>query len=449
MKNSEYPLSSGLDYYKLTMGQVIYEQHPNTEVTFTLKNRSSEQPLSEYISPEALQQRLDRIREQGFTSEEIAYYAGLTAQNGNARFTPDYLDYLEQLQLPEVNISINPATNDLDIDSGGKWIDVTFWETVVMSEVNELYYEQLMESHDLGINDLYAEGDRRLNDKIEKLKEYPGIKFADFGTRRRFSTNWHEHVVQRLAQDLPEQFTGTSNPWFAYKYNLAPIGTFAHEMPMVYAGIADAFGKNPLKGHNEMLRDWEDTYHGDLSIALTDTFGSEFFFNDFTSKQAETWNGLRHDSGDPIEFGERAIEFYKKSGVDPTTKTIVFSDGLDVDTIIKLYQHFNGKINVTFGWGTSLMNDLGLPANNMVMKATEVSVPTRVDMPDGRDQFGMIREADPTKGNCLAYVTRKLVKLSDNTGKHTGPECKVKEYQDWVALSNKLGHRGLTQTVFV
>jgi nicotinate phosphoribosyltransferase len=441
-KDTQKPLSSMIDYYKITMGRVIYEKHPHAEVTFTLKNRASEQPLSQYVAPEALRARLERIREQGFTPEEIAYYAGLTAQNGDAQFTPDYLDYLGQLELPEVNISTDPKTGDLAIDSKGNWIDVTFWETVIMSETNELYYEGLMETHDLTLHDLYDEGYRRLDEKIEKLKQHPGIKFSDFGTRRRFSADWHERVILRLIEKLPEQFVGTSNPWFAYKYDLSPIGTFAHEMPMVYSGIADALGENPLNGHSRMLHDWQDTYGNDLSIALTDTFGSEFFFNDFTPEQAHDWNGLRHDSGDPIEFGERAIEFYEKNEVDPTTKTIVFSDGLDVDTIIKLYEHFKGRVNVLFGWGTSLMNDLGLPANNMVMKATEVRVP--VIESDGKETYVTDPEFD---GDLVAYIMRKLVKLSDNVGKHTGPQEKVDEYVECVDERNEISRRAVRKTV--
>lgn len=418
MTNTEKPLSSMIDYYKVTMGNVIYERHPNAEVTFTLKNRANKQPLSEYVSPDALRQRLDRIRKQGFTPEEVAYYAGLLAQNGDAQFTPEYLDYLEQLELPEVNISIDPQTSDLAVNSTGKWIDVTFWETVIMSETNEIYYEGLMESHGLKLEDLYEEGYRRLDEKIEKLRQYSGIKFADFGTRRRFSADWHERVVKHLTDELPDQFIGTSNPWFAYKYDLKPIGTFAHEMPMVYAGAADAAGENPLDGHGQMLRDWEDRYGKDLSVALTDTFGSEFFFNDFTPEQARNWNGLRHDSGDPIEFAETAIEFYEKNGVDPTTKTIVFSDGLNVDTIIELYEHFKGRVNVLFGWGTSLMNDLGLPANNFVMKATNVN---------GID----------------------TVKLSDNPGKHTGPQEKVDYYIERVNERNALAKKAVKEVVVV
>ena len=416
MQHNERPLSSGLDYYKLTMGQVIQEFHPDAEATFTLKNRATDQPLSEYVRPEVLRQRLDRIRQQGFTAEEIAYYAGLVSQNGDARFSPKYLDYLEGLQLPEVNVTINPNTGDLSIDSKGKWIDVTFWETVVMSETNEIYYSELMKSHGLELHDLYDEGDKRLNEKITKLRKHPGIKFADFGTRRRFSASWQEHVVGRLKNELPQQFIGTSNPWFAYRYDLKPIGTYAHEMPMGYSGIADSENRNPLDGHNEMLQDWTKVYGTDLSNYLTDTYGSEFFFNDLTPQQINDGSGLRHDSGDPIEFGERAIEFYRQNDVDPATKTIVFSDGLDVDTIIELYQHFNGRVNLLFGWGTSLMNDLGLPANNMVMKLTRIN-------------------------------DTSTVKLSDNPGKHTGPIEQVERYIRLTDERNQLARSAMRETV--
>lgn len=438
MKEYTPNLSRGLDYYKLTMGNLIFEKHPEAEVTFTLKNRAHDQPLSEYVQADELQQRLDHIREQGFTPEEIAYYAGLTAQNGNARFTPEYLDHLAEMHLPEVNIGTNPETGDLAIDSTGTWTDVTFWETVIMSETNELYYKNLMESHNLQLQDLYDEGNLRLDTKVAKLREHPGIQFADFGTRRRFSADWHEHVVTRLIDELPNQFIGTSNPWFAYKYDIPPIGTMAHEVYMGYAGIADARGQNPLDGHGQMLRDWPDLYEGDLSIALTDTFISDFFFNDFTKEQAQQWSGLRHDSGDPFEFGEKAIAFYEQYDIDPATKTIVFSDGLNVDKIIELYKYFEGRIHMTFGWGTSLMNDLGLPANNMVMKATEIAIPS-----DDGDTYVTDPEYDATTG----LIHRKLVKLSDDQGKHTGPQEKVDEYSARVNERNEIAHLAVTQMV--
>lgn len=392
----EQRISDGLDFYKLTMGQVALDRYPTAEVTFTMKNRAGDHPLSEYVDPDALSARFNTIIKQGFTSEELAYYAGLKAQDGTARFTPEYLDFLSDLSLTDVNVAIDPETQDLAINATGPWANVSLWETIVMSEVNEQYYENLIKAEGLNKADVWAEGDRRLDEKIARLAARPDIKFSDFGTRRRFSAEWHEHVVERLAKELPG-FVGTSNPWFAYKYDLGPIGTYAHEMPMVYAALADQAGENPLNGHTRMMNDWLDYYGEDLSIALTDTFTSDFFFSDFTDEQAEKWRGVRHDSGDPIEFGERTIAFYEKEGIDLKTKTIVFSDGLDIDTIIELADHFKDRINVMYGWGTTLMNDVGFRANNFVMKATKAN---------GID----------------------TVKLSDNVGKHTGPTEQVERY---------------------
>ena len=393
----ERHVSDGLDYYKLTMGQVALETFPDAEVTFTMKNRAGEFPLSEYVDVDQLQHRFEAIRTQGFTPEEIAYFAGLKAQNGEARFDAPYLDFLANLRLADVTVATDAETNDLAITAKGPWANVSLWETVVMSEVNEQYYKTLMERQGLHEADVWKEGDRRLDEKIAQLAARPDIKISDFGTRRRFSAAWHEHVVGRLKNELPDSFVGTSNPWLAHRFDLAPIGTYAHEMPMVYGGVSDEHADNPLDGHTRMMRDWYDRYGADLSIALTDTFTSDFFFEDFTKKQAEQWRGLRHDSGDPIAFGERAIAFYDQYGIDPTSKTIVFSDGLDIDTIIQLADHFKGRIMTMFGWGTSLMNDLGVRPNNFVMKATNVN---------GID----------------------TVKLSDNEGKHTGPVQQVARY---------------------
>lgn len=413
MNTPETNLSRGLDFYKLTMGDVIYNKHPDADVTFTLKNRDIDYPLSQYVSADALQLRLDAIRGRGFSTEEITYYGGLLAQNGDARFTAEYLDHLANVYLPDVSIGHNEL-GDLAVSSCGAWADVSLWETVVMSEVNEEYYQQLIKTEGLRLKDVLAEGDRRLSDKITRLQARPDIKFADFGTRRRFSADWHEHTISRLVTECPDNFVGTSNPWFAYKYDITPVGTFAHEMPMVYAGLADAAGDDPLTGHTKMLQDWQEHYNGDLSIALTDTFGSDFFFSDFSAEQADQWRGLRHDSGDPVAFGEHVIAFYKELGIDPTVKTLIFSDGLNIDTIEALADHFGSRIGVVFGWGTTLMNDLGLRPNNFVMKATHVN-------------------------------DKDTVKLSDDVGKHTGPEALVARYQ--LAAMKYIGARALQQAV--
>jgi len=393
----EHRLSEGIDFYKLTMGQIAVEQFQGTEVTFTFQNRNIKRLLSDYVTVDAIQKRLDIIRQQGFTAEEIAYFAGIQAQDGSARFDEPYLNYLASLRLPETLIAINEQTDELDITSTGDWAAVSLWETVIMSELNDEYYRQRLEDECTDINDILAEGDRRLDEKIAILKTRPDIKIVDFGTRRRFSAAWQEHVVGRLINEVPENMLGTSNPWFAYKFNVKAIGTYAHEMPMVYAALDDAKGINPLNSHVRMMNDWYKRYGNDLSIALTDTFTSDFFFDDFTPEMAESWRGLRQDSGDPIKFGEQVINFYSNLGIDPTTKTLIFSDGLDMDTIVKLSDHFTNRINIVYGWGTTLMNDMGLQANNIVMKATKVN--------------GV-----------------ETVKLSDDVGKNTGTIEQVNRY---------------------
>lgn len=391
-------VTAGLDYYKQTMGQLAYEKEPDAEVTFTFKNRG-EQRILEHVSVESLQARFDYIRQVGFQDREIAHLAQQYNSNGERVFSDNYLTYLRNGVFPEVTVRHDEETDDIAIETTGKFPLVTFWETIVMSEVNEAYFEGYVLDNGLDLQEIYDEGDRRLSEKIAILQENPDIKFADFGTRRHFSLRWQRHVLQRLQEECPENLLGTSNVALANMLTMKVIGTFAHEMPMVYAGLADQRGEDIRASHNAFLRDWEDMYGPDLTTALTDTFGSNFFFEDFTKEQAKSWKSLRHDSGDPIEFTETAIAFYEEQGIDPMTKTIVFSDGLDMQTIVELHNHFKGRINVVFGWGTTLTNDLGIKPLNIVMKATKVN-------------------------------GTETVKLSDDEGKHTGPAEKIAKYKD-------------------
>lgn len=397
-------ITAGLDYYKPTMSQLAHQVEPTAEVTFTFKNRG-QQRLLDYVDPAILQERFETIRERGWQAAELEYLSGLQDSAGLPMFSPGYLDYIAANPLPPVEITYDDEQDDIAVETTGPWALATYWETVVMSEVNEAYFEGYMTAHGLNPYEVYDEGDRRLSEKIAILQANPDIKFADFGTRRRFSLRWQEHVVERLLKECPENIIGTSNVALANKYGIKPIGTFAHEMPMAYAGLAEARGQNVRASHNRMLQDWYDFYGKDLSVALTDTFGSEFFFGDFTKEQAEAWRGVRHDSGDPIEFGERLLQFYEDKGIDATTKTVVFSDGLDIGEIVKLHRHFKGRINVVFGWGTTLTNDLGIKANNFVMKATHGRLP-------------------------VTGQEANFVKVSDNPGKHTGPPELVETYQN-------------------
>lgn len=421
MNKRETPsLSQGLDYYKATMGQVEFDKHPDTIVTFELKNRGANK-LSTYVTPEQLSARLAELQD-GWNPEEVAYLAGLTNQDGGARFTPEYLDFLADNPLPPVQVGYDKH-HELTVKTTGAWPLVTFWETVVMSELNELYFAGKLAAEGSSLDELYAEGERRLDSKIATLRDRPDIKFSDFGTRRRFSYDWQKHVIERVAQELPSQFLGTSNIFLAHELNLKPIGTYAHEMPMVYGAIEQMNGNDPLDGHHKMLRDWETTHRGDLATALTDTWTTDYFFTDFTPEQAETWGGLRHDSGDPFAFGERVIAFYQQYNIDPRAHTIVYSDGLDIDMIVALADRFRGRVNLVFGWGTTLTNDLGVKTNNFVMKATTVA---EVSLPQ---------------------YEQGTVKLSDAEGKHMGSPEDVELYEQRVKRAVAMGARAYQLSV--
>ncbi len=388
-------ITAGLDYYKPTMSQLAHEVEPEAVVTFTFKNRG-EQRLADYVDPDHLQERFDTIRDRGFNEAELTYLGGLTNSRGEAVFQPGYIDHLRGATLPEVIVELQD--DDIAVHTQGTWSLATFWETVVMSEINEAYFEAYVEKNGLDLWDVYEEGNGRLSEKIAFLQAHPDIKIADFGTRRHFSHRWQRHVLERLIAECPDNMIGTSNVAFAQTLDMKPIGTFAHEMPMAYAGLADSRGEAIRDSHARMLTDWYERYGTDLSIALTDTFSTDFFFEDFTAEQAQAWRGLRHDSGDPVAFGEKAIAFYETCGIDPKEKTIVFSDGLTIEEIARLHAHFSKRVGVVFGWGTTLTNDLGLKPLNVVMKATNIN---------GAD----------------------TVKLSDNPGKHTGPEAMISIYQ--------------------
>ncbi|MEA1963278.1 MAG: nicotinate phosphoribosyltransferase, partial [Patescibacteria group bacterium] len=298
---------------------------------------------------------------KGITNKEAEYL------KSRKIFKKTFIDFLRKLTLPEYNFISDGDQYILTFK--GNWPEVTLWETISLSIVNRLYYRVLLKNMSkTQRQEVYTEGKKRLAEKIKILKKNPLIKFADFGTRRRFSRSWHEYVLTQLISEVPGNLLGTSNVCLAMKYGIEPVGTFAHEMFMVFSGIF----KDDIKGsHNKVLQYWWSEYGFDLSIALTDTYTSDFFFGDMTYEQALDWKGLRQDSGDPIEFGEKAIKFYESHGIDPREKLIVFSDGLDIHAIQRLVSHFNGRIKMSFGWGTNLTNDLGLKALSLVTKAIE------------------------------------------------------------------------------
>lgn len=385
-----------VDFYKLTMAQLAFLEFPDVPVRFEFRNRTADVCLPDFINEGELRGELDHARRlKGISEKEGAYLRGLGI------FNESFISFLRNFSLPEYFLGRNSQGYRISFE--GSWPEVTFWETICLSIVSELYGRSLVAN--MLWEDrkrAYAEGRRRLDEKIGILKENPDIRFMEFGTRRRFSRDWQEFVIEKLQREVPSQLVGTSNVAFAMKRELNPIGTFAHEMFMVFSGI---FRNDLRESHNLVLEHWRSLYGDKLSVALTDTYGTDFFFRDMTRRQAEEWTGLRQDSGDPFEFGEKAIRFYGANGIDPGSKLIVFSDGLDIGKIVRLQNRFQDRIGLSFGWGTNLTNDLGLRSLSLVAKAVR------------SDGYG-------------------TVKLSDNLAKAMGDPDDVRLFRDVFGYSS-------------
>lgn len=371
------------DFYKFTMGQFAWKYYPNVKVKYAFINRTQDVKLLLHIQD--LIAELDNVRNLKFSMSELNYLKSLGI------FDTEYLNYLSKLSLPPV--FAENRDGKLIIETEGLWAEAIFWETFILSIVNELHFRRntpigyIGEFHD------------RLDEKMAKIRKNP-IKFIEFGTRRRFS--WE--LQQRLISDLSTQFyrtdifVGTSNVSFAKEFDLTPIGTMAHELPMVVAGLNDYNTEVLRHSHDKAMSAWFFMYGEPLSIALTDTFGTDFFFQDFNKEKAAQWKGLRQDSGNPLEFGYKAIKFYNELGIDPKEKLIVFSDGLTLEKIQEIEKEFKGIIQLAYGWGTNLTNDVGASPLSIVVKAVEAN-------------------------------GRPLVKLSDNLAKALGPEKTVEKYK--------------------
>lgn len=363
------------DLYKFTMLQTMLHQFPQTHGVYHFRCRNNDDtlfPLAR-LKPD-LEVQIDHLCTLRFTQDELNYLRGL-------RFIKsDFVDYLELFQLKRRFITV--TTNEsgkLFITIEGPMIQAMFFEIFVLALVNELYYQNLHNpsffsspSFNLTQNNVLVEGEQRLQAKVELLKQLdiqqhpaePAFVIADFGTRRRYSKAWQYHVVETLKNASPHIFRGTSNVLFAKEFNITPIGTMAHEFLQAFQAL-DVRLRNFQKA---ALEAWVHEYRGDLGIALTDVVGMDAFLRDFDLYFAKLFDGLRHDSGDPYAWGEKAIAHYQKLKIDPRTKSLTFSDGLSIDSAWQLHLVFKDRIKTSFGIGTNLTNDMGLTPLNIVLK---------------------------------------------------------------------------------
>lgn len=353
------------DLYKFTMLQVVLHKFPQTHSVYQFRCRNLQDtvyPLSD-ILPD-LNTQLDLLCTLRFTADELQYLRGL-------RFIKsDFVDYLELFQLKRrfIVASID-SEGRLDIHIEGPMVQAMMFEIFVLSIVNELYFSRLHS------DDVLAEGEQRLQQKLLMLKTLQQKQSAqdapflisDFGTRRRYSLAWHRHVAEQFRAHAPNMFRGTSNVLLAKELGITPIGTMAHEFLQAFQAL-DVRLRDFQKA---ALEAWVQEYRGDLGIALTDVVGMDAFLDDFDLYFAKLFDGLRHDSGDPYVWGDKAYRHYQKLKINSKTKMLTFSDGLNLETAWNLYQYFKDRFKVSFGIGTNLTNDLGVKPLNIVLKLVE------------------------------------------------------------------------------
>ena len=353
------------DLYKFTMLQVVLHQFPQAHGVYEFRCRNNEDtvyPLAEIRAE--LEAELDALCTLKLTQDELDYLLGLRC------IKSDFVDYLELFQLKRRFVTVSADDQGrLHIRVEGPLLQAMFFEIYILSIVNELYFRRLETPAVLD------EGERRLQEKAAKLKAFaaaqnpadPPFLVSDFGTRRRYTLAWQEHVVRTLHRAAPESFRGTSNVYLAKKLGLIPIGTMAHEFLQAF----QALHVRLRDFQTAALEAWVHEYRGDLGIALTDVVGMDAFLRDFDLYFAKLFDGLRHDSGDPYAWGDKAYEHYKKLKIDSRSKMLTFSDGLNLDKAFALHGYFKDRFKTSFGIGTNLTNDLGHTPLNIVLKLVE------------------------------------------------------------------------------
>ena len=369
------------DFYKFTMQYAVVKLFPKAKAKYQFINRGKHRYPTGFDI--LLRKAINDMALLKLTKSEKDFFSQTCPY-----IDPTYFDFLQGYRYNPDEVVIQQNGNELTVKIEGYWYRTILWEVPILSLISELYYEA---TGTIRVSDEEVRGivENKM-DKYDKLD----ITIADFGTRRRHSYDVHDLVIKTLKKHQSTTFIGTSNVHLAMKYDTKPIGTHAHEWFMFHAA------KYGYKMANLLgLENWADVYRGDLGIALSDTYTTNIFFKQFDKKLTKLFDGIRHDSGDPIEFAKKTIDHYIRKGIDPLSKTIIFSDGLDYNKVEKIVKYCSGKIGHSFGIGTDFTNDVGLERMNIVLKMTD---------------------ALPDEGEWTP-----VIKLSDEPFKHTGAPTEI------------------------
>lgn len=364
------------DFYKFTMQFGVTKLYPDVMARYKFINRGEHQFPEGFA--EELQKEINAMASLALTKDEKNFFT-----TNCPYLSPAYLDFLQGYRYDPNEVKITQNGADVEVHVEGYWYRTILWEVPILCLISEIFYK-LTNAQRISNEEIT----KRTSDKVD-LYNRLGVTVAEFGTRRRHSYEVHDVVMKELTNHKGKSFVGTSNVHFAHKYNVKPIGTHAHEWFMFHGA------RYGFKIANSISLDrWVKVYYGDLGIALTDTYTSDVFFGQFDKKLSKLFDGVRHDSGDPIEFGEKTIAHYEKMGINPLFKTIIFSDGLNSEKVEMITKAFKGRIGLSFGIGTNLTNDTDLKPMNIVMKLTAIS--------------------------SIDIKWTGVVKLSDEKNKHTG-----------------------------
>lgn len=380
------------DFYKFTMQNAVVNLFPRAKVHYQFINRGEDRFPKGFGA--RLEKNIKKMARLKLTAGESEYIKKKCIYLG-----PAYIDFLKGYRYDPDEVSVCQENSKIKVTIKGYWYRTILWEVPILSIISELYFKVTGQK-------TYSE-DKIVQIVKDKALRYNrlGVKFADFGTRRRYSYKNHDLVINALLQYGHPSFIGSSNVHLAMIYNLSPIGTHAHEWFMFHSAKFGYKMANRLS-----LEHWTDVYGGDLGIALSDTFTSDIFYKDFDKKFAKLFDGVRHDSGDPFKFVDKTIAHYVRLNIDPKFKIIIFSDALTPDKVEAIAEYCKDKIKIAFGIGTNFSNDVGVEPLNIVIKMTKAK-------PEG----------------CQWVPT---IKLSDTIGKYTGAAKQIQLCKNVLDIEN-------------